>query len=169
MLYKICIFLLAIRPLLVVVTELGPQRSGDVHRTCEKDRPNWRSLMQDHLLWSRWLSYTLRTFSSFAKFLIHNLLINLQSPTGGGYQLEQNGGYSRIDVLTLYSLVWDFLLSQINIYGAHQHEVAWNYIVNNLKHIISPSILTSIVGYQKYLHLTTFSNICVILSMILYL
>ena len=37
------------------------------------------------------------------------------------------------------------------IHGPQQHEFAWNYSVNNLKYIISPSISKSTVGRQKHI------------------
>ena len=53
--------------------------------------------------------------------------------------------------VTLYLLIWDFLSCLKLIYGPQQHEVAQNYIVNNFKYIISPSIPKSMIGWHKHI------------------
>ena len=53
-----------------------------------------------HLLWARWSSYILvENLLKLRQFLFQNLLISLQSLTGGENKLEHNGGYCRIEVL----------------------------------------------------------------------
>jgi hypothetical protein len=69
---------------------------------------------------------------------------------------------------SLYLLIWDFLLSQINIWTTTTCSNVWVVL-------LKPSWYEFLIGFliwtpaSKYLHLTTFSNICVILSMFLYL
>ena len=69
---------------------------------------------------------------------------------------------------SLYSLIWDSLLSQINIWTATTCSNIWVVLPK-------PSWYELLIGFliwtptSKYLHLTAFSNICVILSMFLYL
>jgi hypothetical protein len=69
---------------------------------------------------------------------------------------------------SLYSLIWDFLLSQINIWTTTTWSNVW--VVPP-----KPSWYEFLIGFLiwtpalKYLHLITFSKICVLLSMFLYL
>jgi len=69
---------------------------------------------------------------------------------------------------SLYSLIWDFLLSQINIWTTTTWSNLWVVLPK-------PSSYEFLIGFliwtpaSKYLHLTTFSNLYVILSMFLYL
>ena len=71
-------------------------------------------------------------------------------------------------ILSLYSLIWDFLLSQIYIWATTTWSNVWVVL-------LKPSWYEFLIGFliwtpaSKYLHLTIFSNICVILSMYLYL
>ncbi len=71
-------------------------------------------------------------------------------------------------LLSLYSLIRDFLLSQINIWTTTTWSNVWVILPK-------PSWYEFLIGFliwtpaSKYLHLTTFSNIRVILSMFLYL
>jgi hypothetical protein len=75
--------------------------------------------------------------------------------------------YNNID-RSLYSLIWDFLLSQINIWTTTTWSNVWVILSK-------PSWYEFFIGFliwtpaSKYLHLTTFSNNCVISSMFLYL
>jgi hypothetical protein len=70
--------------------------------------------------------------------------------------------------LSLYLLIWDFLFSQINIWTT-----TTCYTVSVV--LPKPSWYEFLIGFlictptSKYLHLTTFSNIRVIVSMFLYL
>ena len=70
--------------------------------------------------------------------------------------------------ISLYSLIWYFLLSQINIWTTTTWSNVWVVLPK-------PPWYEFLIGFLiwtpalKYLHLTTFSNICVILSMFLYL
>ena len=70
--------------------------------------------------------------------------------------------------LRVYSLIRDFLLSQIYIWTTTTWSNVWVVLPK-------PSWYEFLIGFliwthvSKYLHLTTFSNICVILSMFLYL
>jgi hypothetical protein len=70
--------------------------------------------------------------------------------------------------VSLYSLIWDFLLSQINIWTTTTWSNVWVFLPK-------PSWYEFLIGFfiwtpaSKYLHLTTFYNICVILSIFLYL
>ena len=69
---------------------------------------------------------------------------------------------------SLYSLIWDFRLSQIDIWTTTTWSNVWVVLPK-------PSWYEFLIGFliwtpaSKYLHLTIFSNICVILSMFLYL
>ena len=69
---------------------------------------------------------------------------------------------------SLYSLIWDFLLSHINIWTTTTWSNVWVVLPK-------PSWYEFLIVFliwtppSKYLHLTTFSNICVILFMFLYL
>jgi hypothetical protein len=71
-------------------------------------------------------------------------------------------------VTSLYSLIWDFFLSQINIWTTTTWSNVWVVLPK-------PSWYEFLIGFliwtptSKHLHLTTFSNICVILSTFLYL
>ena len=62
---------------------------------------------------------------------------------------------------SLYSLIWDFLLSQINIWTTTTWSNVWFVLPK-------PFWYEFLIGFfiwtpaSKYLHLTTFSNICVI-------
>ena len=68
---------------------------------------------------------------------------------------------------SLYSLIWDFLLSQINIWTTTTWSNVWVVLPK-------PSWYEFLIGFliwtsaSKYLHLTIFSKMCVILSMFLY-
>ena len=70
--------------------------------------------------------------------------------------------------LSLYSLIRDFFLSQITIWTTTTWSNVWVVLPK-------PSSYEFLIGFliwtpaSKYLHLTTFSNISVILSMFLYL
>jgi hypothetical protein len=61
--------------------------------------------------------------------------------------------------VSLYSLIWDFLLSQINIWTTTTWSNVWVVLPK-------PSWYEFLIGFlvwtpaSKYLHLTTFSNIC---------
>jgi hypothetical protein len=61
----------------------------------------------------------------------------------------------------LYSLMWDFLLSQINIWTTTTWSNVWVVLPKS-------SWYEFLIGFliwtpaSKYLHLTTFSNVCVI-------
>ena len=63
--------------------------------------------------------------------------------------------------ISLYSLIWDFLLSQINMWTTTTWCNVWVVLPK-------PSWYEFLIGFliwipaSKYLHLTTFSNICVI-------
>ena len=63
--------------------------------------------------------------------------------------------------LSLYLLIWDFLLSQINIWTTTTWSNVWVVLPK-------PFWYEFLIGFliwrpaSKYLHLTTFSNICVI-------
>jgi hypothetical protein len=78
----------------------------------------------------------------------------------------------RVELWSLYSLIWDFLLSRINIWI--WTTTTWSNVWAVLP---KPSWYEFLIGFliwtpaSKYLHLTTFSNINVrvILSMFLYL
>ena len=69
---------------------------------------------------------------------------------------------------SLYLLIWDFLLSQIDIRTTTTWSNVWVVLPKS-------SWYEFLIGFliwtpaSKYLHLTTFSNIYVILSMFLYL
>ena len=64
------------------------------------------------------------------------------------------------NLISLYSLIWDFLLSQINIWTTTTWSNVWVVLPK-------PSWYEFLIGFliwtptSKYLHLTTFSNICV--------
>ena len=68
---------------------------------------------------------------------------------------------------SLYLIIWHFLLSQINIWTTTIWSIVWVVLPK-------PSWYEFLIGFliwtltSKYLHLTTLSNICVILSMFLY-
>ena len=68
---------------------------------------------------------------------------------------------------SLYSLNWDFPLSQINIWVTTTWSNVWVVLQK-------PTWYEFLIGFliwtpaSQYLHLTTFSNICVILSMFSY-
>ena len=84
------------------------------------------------------------------------------------HQLLQVASTFVVMVVSLYSLIGDFLLSQINIWTTTTWSNAWVVLPK-------PSWYEFFIGLliwtpaSKYLHLTTFSNIYVILSMFLYL
>ena len=69
--------------------------------------------------------------------------------------------------LSLYSLIWDFFLSQINIWTTTTWSNVWVALPK-------PSWHEFLIGFliwtptSKYFHLTSFSNICVILPIFLY-
>ena len=69
---------------------------------------------------------------------------------------------------SLYSLNWDFLLSQINRWTTTTWSNVWVVLPK-------PSWYEFLIGFliwtptSNYLHLTTFSNICLILSIFLYM
>ena len=71
-------------------------------------------------------------------------------------------------IVSLYWLIWDFLLSQIDIWTTTTWSNAWVVL-------LKPPWYEFLIGFfiwthaSKYLHLITFSKICVILSMFLYL
>ena len=75
------------------------------------------------------------------------------------------GGLQRT---SLYSLIWDILLSQIFIWTTTTWSNVWVVLPKR-------SWYEFLIGFliwppvSMYLHLTTFSNICVVLSMFLYL
>ena len=77
-------------------------------------------------------------------------------------------GYWSLLLGSLNSLIWDFLLSQINIWTTTTWSDVWVVLRK-------PSWYEFLIGFliwtpsSKYLHLTKFSNNCVILSMFLYL
>jgi hypothetical protein len=70
--------------------------------------------------------------------------------------------------VSLYSLIWDFLLSQIDLWTTTIWSNVWVVLPkpSSYEFLIEFLIWTPV---SKYLHLTTFFNICVILSMFLYL
>jgi len=107
----------------------------------------------------------------------HAISIILLWPYAKGWQKEKNcrpelpqhqSPNNVCFALSLYSLIWDFLLSQINIWTTTTWSNVWVVLPK-------PSWYEFLIGFliwtpaSKYLHLTTFSNICVILSMLLYL
>ena len=64
-----------------------------------------------------------------------------------------------LDNLSLYSLIWDFLLSQIKIWTTTTWSNVWVFLPK-------PSWYELLIGFlmwtpaSKYLHLTKFSNVC---------
>ena len=69
---------------------------------------------------------------------------------------------------SLYSYIWDFLLSQINIWTTTTWSNVWVVLPKPFWYEFLIGFLTWTPA-SKYLHLTTFSNMCVILSTFLYL
>ena len=71
----------------------------------------------------------------------------------------KNYGFSTLEHWSLYSLIWDVRLSQINTWTTTTWSNVWVILPN-------PSWCEFLIGFliwtpdSKYLHLTTFSKIC---------
>jgi len=123
----------------------------------------WDILVWDFLVWG-----AARYLSAHNE---HNILVSWQSmqlplsPNCSNWFGTIKHGHQ--DLKSLYSLIWDFLLSIIYIWTTTTWSNVWVVLPK-------PSWYEFLIGFliwtpsSKYLHLKTFSNIFVILSMFLY-
>ena len=128
----------------------------------------------DHQVWPPTVDYYNNQYSSMSSIrwnpaTCRELAVKCHVPIYKKFNKKTRCRYfAQHEWISLYSLIWDFLLSQINIWTTTTWSNVWVVLPK-------PSWYDFLIGFliwtltSKYLHLTTFSNICVILSMFLYL